>query len=61
MRIIALYKVFSGEEWLKPSVLSILPFVEKVVLLTSNVSWIGGRGNPSLPVVRELVREYPDK
>lgn len=61
MKIIALYKCWSGEEWLEPSVKSILPFVEKIVLLTSDVSWIGGKGNPSLPVIEQILKQYPDK
>lgn len=61
VKIIGLMKVFSGEEWLRASVMSILPFVEKVMLLTSNVSWIGGKGNPSISIVKQLVAEYPDK
>ena len=58
MKIIALYKVWSGEEWLEPSVLSILPYVHKIVLLTSNISWIGGKNNPSLPIISNLIAKY---
>lgn len=56
MKICALYKCFSGEEWLKPSVLSILRHVDKIVLLTSDVSWIGGNGNPSLEAIDEIIK-----
>jgi len=61
MKIVALYKVWSGEEWLKPSVESIIDHVEKVVLLYSNVSWIGGTGNPSMGVIKDLTNKYPGK
>jgi hypothetical protein len=54
MNITALIKVWSGEEWLKACVESIYPYVHKIVLLTSDISWIGGRGNPSLPIIREI-------
>lgn len=56
MKIVALIKTWSGEEWLKASVLSILKHVDKVVLLTSDVSWIGHRGNPSIPMIEEIMK-----
>jgi len=61
MRIVAFLKVWSGEEWIHACVESILPFVEKVVILTSDVSWIGGHGNPSLEKIAELKSWYPDR
>lgn len=60
MKIVALYKVWSGEEWLIPSVLSIYDHVEKIVLLTSDISWIGGRGNPSLKTIKTLLEHHDD-
>lgn len=61
MKIIALYKVWSGEEWLEASVESIEPFVKKIIILTSDVSWIGGKENPSLPIVQKIAEKYIDK
>jgi hypothetical protein len=61
MKIIALIKTWSGEEWLKPCIESIYNYVHKVVILTSNISWIGGVDNPSLPVIKEMLEFYdPD-
>jgi hypothetical protein len=59
MKIVALYKTWSGEEWLKASIESIYKYCYKIVLLTSNISWIGGRDNPSLPIIKEI-RECHD-
>ncbi|MFX0132418.1 MAG: hypothetical protein ACFFDN_02105 [Candidatus Hodarchaeota archaeon] len=56
MKIIALYKVWSGEEWLRPSIQSIYPFVHKIYILTSKVSWIGGLGNPSFQVIDKILQ-----
>jgi len=60
MKIIALYKVWSGHELLQASVESIYNHVDKIVILTSNVSWIGGKDNPSIPVIETLIgKKYP--
>ena len=61
MKIVALIKCWSGEEFLEPSVESIINHVEKVVLLYSEVSWIGGTGNPSAAVIANLKKKYPNK
>jgi hypothetical protein len=61
MRIAALYKVWSGEEWLHASVDSIMPYVEKVVIVLSSKSWIGGKGNPSNKAVLDLMEKYKDR
>jgi len=61
MNIIALYKAWSGEEWLKASVASIINHVNKVVILTSDVSWIGGKNNPSLLAINDLKVRFTDK
>lgn len=58
MKIIALIKTWTGEEWLKACVESIYSHVDKIVLLTSNISWIGGQGNPSLPVIEKMLKCY---
>lgn len=59
MIIVALYKTWSGEEWLEASVRSIYNHVDKIVLLTSGVSWIGGKGNPSIPVIERMLGNDP--
>lgn len=54
MKIIALYKVWSGAEFLAPSIASIYDFNHKIVILTSNISWIGQSDNPSLPEIERI-------
>lgn len=54
MKIIALMKTWSGQEWLKACVESIYNYCEKIVLLTSNISWIGAKDNPSIPIIKEI-------
>lgn len=54
MKIVALIKTWSGQEWLKACIDSIYPHVYKIVLLTSDISWIGGRDNPSIPVIEDI-------
>jgi len=62
MKIVALYKCWSGQEWLQPSIASIYPYVEAIVILTSGVSWIGARDNPSIPEIERIMKECdPDK
>lgn len=51
MKIIALYKAFSGEEWVVKSLDSIYPYVTKIVITMSDVSWIGGQGNMCWDVI----------
>jgi hypothetical protein len=58
MKIIAFYKCWSGEEFLIPSILSIYKHVYKIVLLTSNVSWIGGKDNPSIEQIEKFKQEF---
>lgn len=55
IKLVAFYKVFSGEEWLLPSVLSIYNHVEKIVILTSDYNWSGSKGNPSIPMIENIV------
>ena len=57
MKIIALCKTWSGAEWLTPCIESIYKHCEKIVLLTSNISWIGGHDNPSIPVIENIIKE----
>lgn len=54
MKITALIKVWSGEEWLKACIASIYNHVYKIVIITSDVSWIGGKDNPSIPIIKEM-------
>ncbi len=62
MKIIVLLKSFTGEEWLQPCIDSIYNHVHKIVLLTSKISWIGGEGNPSIPVIKTITECYdPEK
>src|SRR4030067_152050 len=45
MKIVALCKTFGGEEWIQPMVASIYPYVEKIVFVNSEISWVGRKGN----------------
>jgi hypothetical protein len=52
-KLVALYKTFSGEEFVEASLQSIYRFCHKIVMVHSNVSWSGEVGNTVAPVVRE--------
>ena len=56
MRVIALYKTFDGEEWIDASLASVYPLVDKIVMVHSEVSWLGERGN----TVEMRARSFPD-
>lgn len=56
LKICALYKTFSGEEFVTESIDSIYEHVSDIVFVHSDVSWLGERGNTVVPVVRD----YPD-
>lgn len=57
MEIVSLIKTFSGEEWVYPSLNSIYPFVSKIVMVHSNISWTGKTGNRVVPVVKKYIEE----
>ena len=61
MRIIALYKTFSGEEFVEASIESIYNSVSEIVMVHSNVSWSGEKGNTVLPVVQRWAEEKDKK
>jgi len=54
MKIVALYKTFSGKEWVEASVESIYDYVDKIVMVHSKVSWTGKDGNTVEPVVEAM-------
>jgi hypothetical protein len=57
MRIIALCKTFRGEEWLEPMILSIYPYVDKIVFVNSDLSWSGRRGNTCIDEIERVKNE----
>ncbi len=58
MKIIALYKTFEGEEFIIPSIESIYNYVEKIIIINSNISWNGKIGNTIFPVVEKYKRNH---
>jgi hypothetical protein len=58
LKIIALYKTFSGEEFIEASLESIYKHVDKIVLVNSTVSWSGLRGNTVAPIVEKWKNEF---
>lgn len=61
IKIVVLVKTFRGEEFLEPMVISVAPFVDKIVFVNSEISWTGRRGNTCKPVIEKLKREFKDK
>lgn len=57
MKIIAFFKVWDGHEWLSASIKSIYNYVDKILLLTSNISWIGQLDNPSIPEINRIKKD----
>lgn len=45
MKIVSLTKTFGGHEWVKYMIESIYPFVDNLVFVNSDISWIGRKGN----------------
>ena len=58
VKIVALYKTFSGEEWMEASLESIYPFVDKILVVHSDIDWLGQCGNTVMPVVARWRRQY---
>lgn len=57
-KVVALYKTFSGEEFVEASLASIYRLCHKIVLVHSSVSWSGEVGNTVAPVVEEWKLNY---
>jgi len=53
MRIVALYKIWRGNEFLIPSIHSIYNHVQKIVFVSSDLSWLGEQGNNTLETVKK--------
>jgi MoaA/NifB/PqqE/SkfB family radical SAM enzyme len=53
MNIVALYKTFSGEDFVGLSLESIYSLCSKIVMIHSNYSWTGEKGNTVAPVVEK--------
>lgn len=56
MNITALYKVFRGREFFEASLKSIYNHVDKIVIVSSEISWTGETGNNT----REVAETFPD-
>jgi len=57
MEVYALYKTFDGEEFVEASLRSIYPHVTKIVMVHSDVNWLGQR---ELNRVRPVVQRFID-
>jgi|PlaIllAssembly_1097288.scaffolds.fasta_scaffold03433_2 hypothetical protein len=57
VKFVALYKTFSGDEFIEASLSSIYQYMYKIVFVNSEVSWSGERGN----TVRAAVQEWKDQ
>ena len=53
MKIVSLYKIWRGNEFLVPSIMSNYYHVHKMVFVSSDISWSGKNGNDTLSVVAE--------
>jgi hypothetical protein len=60
MNVVALYKTFSGHEFVEASLKSIYPWIRKVVFVHSDVSWTGETGNTVAPVVERVMQDRPE-
>jgi SAM-dependent methyltransferase len=49
MKLVALYKTFDGGEFVDASLASIYDYVDAIVMVHSDVSWLGERGNRVRP------------
>lgn len=55
--IISLYKTFSGNEYVIPSIKSIYDYTDKIIMVHSDISWSGEKGNDVFPVVYEWAKD----
>ena len=58
MKIVALYKTFSGNEFIEDSLNSIYNYVEKIVCVNSNISWSNSVGNTVHSKVMDWKNKY---
>lgn len=59
MNIVAMYKTFSCYEFIEASIEAIYPYVSKIVMVDSNVNWLGEKGiNEVVPVVKAWENKY---
>ena len=58
LKVIALIKTFSGEEWLYPCLNSIYDYMTKIVMVHSLVSWTGIKADRVRPVAAQWKAEY---
>ena len=58
LKIAALYKTFSGDDWVRYSIESIYDNVDAIYFVHSNVSWLGERGNTCIKVVEDWKNKY---
>ena len=56
--IIAVYKLFQGEEFLESSIESIYPYVKKIICVSSSLSWTGKTGNTCRVLIEEWKRRF---
>jgi hypothetical protein len=54
LKIVAMCKTFAGSEFLAPMLLSIYPFIDRIVFINSSTSWIGGKGNTCIKEIDAL-------
>jgi hypothetical protein len=57
-KLVALYKTFSGEEFVEVSLASIYRFCHKIVFVHSETSWSGEKGNTVAPDVEAWKKEH---
>lgn len=58
MNVVALYKTFSGPDFLPLSLESIYPYVNKIVMVHSKYSWTGQVGNTVAPAAIEWKAQF---
>ena len=61
MKLVALYKTFDGGEFVDASLSSIYNHVDQIVMVHSDISWLGERGNTVRPLALEWCSENDKK
>jgi hypothetical protein len=57
-KLVALYKTFSGHEFLKQSIESIYDYCNKIIFVNSDISWNGDTGNTVIPILEQWKKLY---
>lgn len=57
LKIVGLCKTFSGHEFVEAALEAVYPFLDKIVFVNSDISWLGKPGNTVRPLIEQWQEE----